>query len=109
MDAPALQSRFLYPRAQQSFGPAAPIHPKSQPTVTVTLPSGETFSGNLSRIDDFSVSLIDQTGQQRSWLLEPESKIKVQVNNPLQPHIDLLKQYSNADMHNILAYLETFK
>lgn len=33
----------------------------------------------------------------------------MEVNNPLQGHIDLLKQYTNEDMHNILAYLETLK
>lgn len=108
-DPAALQSRFLYPKTQDFFGSGAPPNPKSQPTVSVTLPSGENFSGPLKHIDDFSVALTDQSGQYHSWLLESEPGIKVQVNNPLQAHIDLLKQYTDADMHNILAYLETLK
>ena len=109
MDAAALQSRFLYPRTQQSFGPGEPPDPRAQKTVTVTLASGQTFSGKLDRIDDFSVSLTDPAGEYHSWLYDSERGINVQVNNPLQGHIDLLKQYTNADMHNILAYLETLK
>ncbi len=109
MDAPALQSRFLYPKAQSSFGMSGPPDPRSQVTVDVTLASGQTFSGLLSHIDDFSVALTDQSGQHRSWLLESEPGIKVQVHNPLQEHLELLKQYTDADMHNILAYLETLK
>lgn len=109
MDAPALQSRFLYPRAQADFGPAAPVHPRSQPTVSVTLASGQHFAGKLDHIDDFSVSLTEDSGEHRSWLIESEPGIQIKVNNPLQGHIDLLKRYSDADMHNILAYLETLK
>jgi cytochrome c oxidase cbb3-type subunit III len=109
MDPVALQSRFLYPRTQQFFGPGEPPDPRAQKTVTVTLASGQTYSGKLDRIDDFSVSLTDQAGEHHSWLLESERGINVQVTNPLQGHIDLLKQYTDADMHNILAYLETLK
>jgi mono/diheme cytochrome c family protein len=109
MDAAALQSRFLYPRARQSFSAATPPDPRAQSTVSVTLASGQTFTGKLDRIDDFSVSLTDQAGEHRSWLLESSPGIKVEVTNPLQTHIDMLKQYTDADMHNILAYLETLK
>ena len=108
MDPPALQSRFLYPKSQTFFGPGVPENPRSQVTATVTLASGQSFTGRLNRIDDFSVALTDQAGP-HIWQFESEPGIKVQVNNPLQPHIDLLKQYTDADMHNILAYLETLK
>ncbi len=109
MDPVALQSRFLYPRTQQSFGPGEPPDPRAQKTATVSLASGQTFSGKLDRIDDFSVSLTDAGGEHHSWLYDSERGIKVEVTNPLQGHIDLLKQYTNEDMHNILAYLETLK
>ena len=39
----------------------------------------------------------------------PEHNIKVEVQDPLAEHVELLKKYTNADMHNILAYLETLK
>jgi mono/diheme cytochrome c family protein len=96
-----LQSRFLYPRTR--------LTPKGQSTVTVTLPSGEKFSGVLDQIDDFSVSLFDSTGQYRSWPVSESNGIKAVVTDPLKGHEDLLKQYSDADMHNILSYLVTLK
>jgi cytochrome c553 len=109
MDPPALQSRFLYPGPRRFFGPSGPPDPRSLPTAVVTLASGESYRGNLNRVDDFSVALTDQAGQYHSWLYEAEPGIKVRIDNPLQTHIDLLKQYSDADMHNILAFLETLK
>jgi mono/diheme cytochrome c family protein len=96
-----LQSRFLYPRTR--------LTPKGQSTVTVTLPSGEKFTGVLDQIDDFSVSLFDSTGQYRSWPLSESNGITAVVSDPLKGHEDLLKQYSDADMHNILSYLVTLK
>ena len=99
--AVALQDRFLYPKTR--------LTPKGQTTVAVTLPSGETFRGVLDEIDDFSVGLTDSTGQYKSWALNESSGIKVEVNDPLKGHEDLLKQYSDTDMHNILAYLVTLK
>lgn len=100
-DPVALQSRFLYPKTR--------LTPKGQITAGVTLPSGEIFRGVLDQIDDFSVSLTDSTGQYRSWVLNESNGIKVDVIDPLKGHEDLLKQYSDTDMHNILAYLVTLK
>lgn len=100
-DAVALQGRFLYPKTR--------LTPNGQTTVAVTLPSGETSRGVLDQIDDFSVSLIDANGQYKSWVLNESNGIKVDVNDPLSGHEALLKQYSDADMHNVLAYLVTLK
>jgi cytochrome c oxidase cbb3-type subunit 3 len=89
-----LQAQFLYP----STAPPS--------TVLVRLPSGETVSGKLKRIDDFNISLWDDDGQYHSW---PRKDVSVTVKDPLQAHRDLLDRYTNADMHNVLAYLETLK
>ncbi len=97
----ALQDRFLYPKTR--------LTPKGQTTVAVTLPSGETFRGVLDQIDDFSVGLTDSNGQYKSWAINESNGIKVEVNDPLKGHEDLLKQYSDTDMHNILSYLVTLK
>lgn len=105
-----LQSRFLYPKTEHFPGmPGPPPDPREQKTVTITLASGQTYSGKLDRIDDFSVSFTDSNGEHHSWLFEDEKGIDVQVHDPLKAHAELLRQYSNADMHNILAYLETLK
>jgi cytochrome c oxidase cbb3-type subunit 3 len=97
----ALQARFLYPKTR--------LTPKGQIGVTVTLRSGESFTGTLSSVDDFSVAMTDSSGQYRSWLLEDNAGIKVAIRDPLDGHEQLLKRYTDADMHNVLAYLETLK
>ena len=105
----ALQSRFLYPRNYNSYGMGPPPDPRAEKRVTVTLPSGGTYSGVLTHIDDFSVALRESSGVYRSWVYDDVSGIKVEVQDPLAQHLTLLRRYSDADMHNILAYLETLK
>ena len=100
-DAVALQSRFLYPRPRPSD--TQPI--RSQ--VTVTLGSGQSFSGTLEYLDDFDVALRDSSGDYHSF--SRDAHLKVEVHDPLAVHAELLKKYSDADMHNILAYLVTLK
>jgi cytochrome c oxidase cbb3-type subunit 3 len=105
-----LQQRFLYPKENTFPGMAGPPpDPRTQKTVTVTLANGQSFNGVLTYIDDFSVALRDASGERHSWLLENDPGIKVEVHDPLEGHEKLLPQYSNADMHNVLAYLETLK
>lgn len=98
-----LQAQFLYPAAsaqgETSNNPLA-LHAK------VVLPSGETISGVVKQFDDFDISIWDESGAYRSW---PLSKVKVQLEDPLEAHRELLDKYTDADMHNILAYLETLK
>lgn len=105
----ALQSRFLYPQNSNSFGVGPPPDPRTLKHVTVTLPSGQTYSGVLVRIDDFSVALQEESGVYRSWVYDEVEGIRVEVHDPLAQHAKLLHQYTDADMHNILAYLETLK
>jgi cytochrome c oxidase cbb3-type subunit III len=75
---------------------------------TVTLPSGETFSGVLVRLTDFDVTIRDDAGKPLSWLRSGNTP-KVQVTDPLQGHIDLLPKYTDADIHDLAAYLATLK
>jgi cytochrome c oxidase cbb3-type subunit III len=100
-DPVALQSRFLYPKPRP--GDAHPV--ESQ--VTVTLPTGQTFSGTLEYLDDFDVALRDASGEYHSF--SRQGRLKVEVHDPLAAHAELLKKYTDADMHNILAYLVTLK
>ncbi|MGI8989077.1 MAG: c-type cytochrome [Bryobacteraceae bacterium] len=103
-DPVALQSRFLYPETRgfrRSTASANTI------PVTVTLPSGEKFSGALDYLDDFNVALHDSDGTYRSF--DRTDALKVDVRDPLAGHQKLLKQYTDADMHNLTAYLETLK
>jgi hypothetical protein len=69
--------------------------------------SGQSFSGTLEYLDDFNVALQDASGEYRSFTRDPH--VKVEVHDPLAAHAELLKKYSDADMHNLLAYLVTLK
>lgn len=101
-----LQAAFLYPRPQQKDSAA---FRRARETVDVTLPSGKKYSGVLDHLDDFGVSLTDMSGVRHSFPLNGDDEIKVDVHDPLAAHLALLSKYSNADMHNVLAYLVTLK
>jgi len=92
--ATTLQSRFLWP---SSFAPAK---------ATVTLASGQTVAGTIKTLTDFEVSLYDSAGDYHYW---PRDKVKVQLEDKLTGHRALLPKYSDADIHNITAYLVTVK
>jgi mono/diheme cytochrome c family protein/small nuclear ribonucleoprotein (snRNP)-like protein len=105
-DAVTLQSRFLYPRARP--GDSQPV--RSQ--VTVALASGQTFTGTLDYLDDFNVALRDDAGEYHSFSRDAGSRdprLKIEIRDPLAAHAELLKKYSDSDMHNLLAYLVTLK
>jgi cytochrome c oxidase cbb3-type subunit 3 len=106
-DSMSLQQRWLGPRGDRQRGAPAPTS-RSTMTVKVTLTSGETVSGRLDRIDDFSVSLREASGKYRSFFREGDSP-KVEITDPLRPHVELLAKYTDADIHNVTAYLVTLK
>jgi cytochrome c553 len=104
-DPPALQLRFLFPESAR-FGRGGGTSTKPI-TVTVTEPNGTSVTGDLVRMDDFTVAFRDSNGQYQSFARTPD--LKVQENNPYQAHIQLLDQYTDKNMHDIVAYLETLK
>jgi cytochrome c oxidase cbb3-type subunit 3 len=109
-DAHDMQGRWLQPRRAGGRGgrggEAAPA--RSASTVTVTLASGQTFTGTLDRIDDFNVALHDAAGDYHSFERNGNSP-KVEVKDPLRAHVDLLRKLTDTDIHNVTAYLETLK
>ena len=96
-----LLQRMLYPEATDDVGGA-----RARATVTVTLGSGEQVSGALAYRDEFTIALRDASGWYRSW---PVSEVKVAVENRLDAHTEQLGKYTDADMHNVLAYLQTLR
>jgi cytochrome c oxidase cbb3-type subunit 3 len=93
---PLLQ-RMLYP---------APGRDGSKATVTLTLASGQVVTGRLAYRDEFTIALTDANGWYRSW---PARQVTFVVSDPLQAHIDQLGKYTDGDMHNVLAYLQTLR
>ena len=75
---------------------------------TISLPSGESFTGVLVRLTDFDVTIRDDAGMPRSWLRSGNVP-RVQVTDPLQGHINLLPKYTDTDIHNLAAYLAALK
>jgi cytochrome c oxidase cbb3-type subunit III len=96
-----LFQRMLYPGGRGRGGGAP-----AMPVATIQLPSGETINGKVAYRDEFNISITDQDGYNRSW---PTNKVKVTVDNPLDAHIAQLGKYTNDDLHNVLAYLQTLK
>ena len=74
----------------------------------MTLPSGEKAEGQLRRIDDFIVTLVQADGTERSFRRDGD-RPKVEIRDPLQGHRDLLAVYTDKDMHDVTAYLVTLK
>jgi len=108
----ALQSRWLQPRSVSRRpgrgGPGSEVSQRGAITATVTLPSGESVSGTLDHIDDFNVALHDSAGQYHSFTRNGDTP-KVEVHDPLKVHRELLAQYTDADIHNVTAFLVTLK
>jgi mono/diheme cytochrome c family protein len=103
-----LQGRLLLPRGRQNSTGPLYLDPTAV-QVTVTLPTGQSVSGGLVRLTDFDVILYEPaTSQTRSFLRNADVP-KVVVTDPLQAHLDQLPKWTDADMHNMTAYLVSLK
>ena len=112
-EPPVLQGRIVMPRGRPpgaATGPPQP--PYLEPTavkVTVTTDAGESVTGTIVRLTDFDVVLYDRAaGRMRSYLRRGDMP-KVVVSDPLQAHVDMLMKWTDADMHNVTAYLASLK
>jgi cytochrome c oxidase cbb3-type subunit 3 len=89
-----LEQRMLYPE-------------RIKAKATITLPSGKAFSGEVAYNDEFTIALRDGEGRYRSW---PKTKnLRVQIDAPAEAHAELLSKYTDGDIHNLMAYLQTLK
>jgi cytochrome c oxidase cbb3-type subunit 3 len=88
-----LEEEMLYPR-----------HAKSK--VTVTLTSGQAITGTLRYLDEFTVGLVDETGTYRSWRT---GDVQYKVDSPVNAHVELFPKYTDDDIHNLMAYLQTLR
>ena len=89
-----LLQRMLYPSRSRAA------------TVTVQTRSGETIAGTLAYRDEFTIALTDATGRYHSWLARD---VTFTVDNPLDAHVEQLARYTDDDMHDVLAYLQTLR
>jgi cytochrome c oxidase cbb3-type subunit III len=103
-DPRQLQHAWLMPGSQRGASPAA----NRRPEVAVTLAGGQVMTGALARIDDFVVSLVDATGETRTYARTAAGP-KVELRDRLEPHRRLVPTYADTDIHNLTAYLVTLK
>lgn len=82
--------------------------PRGTQTPTVTVTSGkEIITGKLQSVDDFDIFLIDAGGQVRDI---PRGRgVSYVVDDKMAAHNALVVSLTNADMHNVTAYLETLQ
>ena len=88
-----LQSHMLYPEGKHAVA-------------VVTLPSGEQIKGPLVHADDFEVALRDGSGWYRSFARD---RVKVELQDPLAAHRELLGKLTQQQMHDLFAYLNSLK
>jgi cytochrome c oxidase cbb3-type subunit 3 len=88
-----LQGRIAFPSGAES-------------TVTVTDASGRKSTGTQVYADEFLVSVRDSKGWVHSF---KRSNVELEVHDPLTEHVKLLMNYTDANLHDLFAYLETLK
>ncbi len=93
-DPAELEGLILAPKAPAPMG-------------TLTLANGQTLHGTTLHADAFSVTLRDATGQTRTADLTNGTHFT--PDDPLRAHRDLLPTYTDKDIHDVFAYLETLK
>lgn len=92
--AAAMEARFIWPASRE------PAH------ATVKTKSGEVVTGSVVKLDDFDVALRDTNGEYHEW---PRQEVEVKTDDKLSGHRALLAKYTDADIHNVTAYLLTLK
>jgi len=91
-----LQQHIVYPSREDT----------DTRTATVISQDGQRFEGSIKDIDEFNIGILSKDGWYRSW---PLSQVKAEVKDPLEAHRDLMGKYKDSDIHNLFAYLESFK
>lgn len=101
-DPRALQQQWLMPGGGRGGAAGPPI------TITVMPPGGAPVDGRLVRIDDFIVTLALADGSQRTFTRDGDVP-EVELHDPIQAHRELLRVYSDKNIHDVTAYLVTLE
>src|SRR5450755_3191122 len=88
-----LEMQMLYPQ-------------NAKAKLTVTTTSGETFTGRLTFKDEFHIAMTDSEGWHRSW---PIRDVQYKIDSPVDAHVEQFEKYSDDDIHNLMAYLQTLR
>ena len=109
-DPVVLQGRLLLPRGRVApqGQQAPPLYTDPTAIKATVTAGGETATGAIVRLTDFEVTLYEASGRQRTWLRSGDTP-KVVVTDPLQAHVDHLPKWTDAEMHNMTAYLASLR
>jgi cytochrome c oxidase cbb3-type subunit 3 len=88
-----LQTRIVFPSGLK-------------PALTVRDKSGAVYRGEQAYADEFLVTLRDKNGSLHTW---QRKNVHIEVSDPLAAHERLLETYTDKDIHNLFAYMETLK
>lgn len=88
-----LEQQMLYPRRYKR-------------KVTVTPRSGESTTGTLEYLDEFTIGLTDANGYYHSWRTRD---VQYKLDDRVDAHVELFSKYTDDDIHNLMAYLQTLK
>ena len=88
-----LEERMLYPRDAKS-------------RATVTLASGEKVTGTVAYLDEFTIGLRDAEGVYRSWDL---GHVQYVLDAPAKKHALLFPNYTDKNIHDLMAYIQTLR
>lgn len=78
----------------------------AKPTATIMDNHGARFEGELVYADEFVVSLRDKDGWRHTW---KRDVVTADIHDPLAEHERLLKAYSDKNIHDLFAFLESLK
>lgn len=88
-----LEMQMLYPREPSQ-------------KVSITTRKGDVMNGTLEYQDEFTIGVKDSSGKYHSW---PAKAVTVKIDDPLRAHLQALEKYTDDDIHNVLAYVQTLK
>jgi cytochrome c oxidase cbb3-type subunit 3 len=100
-DLAGVASRYQGLKLEQQM-----LYPKNVPSKVTVTAAGKVFSGQLAYLDEFAVALVDSSGSYRSW---PVINVRYKVDAPVNAHVELLGKYSDDDIHNLLAYMQSLR
>jgi cytochrome c oxidase cbb3-type subunit 3 len=89
-----LEQRFLHPQS------SAKAH------ATVHLSNGEVVEGTVAHMDEFDIAITGKDGWYRSW---KRAQVRVEIRDPLKAHRDLMPKYTDANIHDVFAFLAAQK
>ena len=104
-DPKLLQQMWLMPGFA---GRGIPPIPAPIARAVVTVPPAQRTEGELLRMDDFTISLKLADGSVRTFTTAG-TKTTVEILDPLAPHKALLNKYTDADIHDVTAYLVSLR